>query len=68
MIEHRLILASDVSERDGMGLELVASDGTRVAEVFQDDTTGGRTVTIFGDRSIALDDFQWFLDQARERL
>lgn len=67
--KYKLILASDVSNRDGIGLELVdAATGVRLAEVFQDDVTGVRTVSIFHDRSIPLSDFEWFLRQASEQL
>lgn len=62
-------LASDVSDRDGMGLELTdRRTGETLAEVFQDDTSGVRTVTIFGDRALALADLEWFLRQASQRL
>lgn len=67
--KYRLILASDVSSRDGMGLELIdAGSGARLAEVFQDEATGERTVTVFNSRSIPLADFEWFLEQAGEQL
>jgi hypothetical protein len=66
--KYRLLLASDVGDRDGIGLELVGLNGDRLAEVFQDDTTGERTVSIFGDRRLPLADFEWFLRQATENL
>lgn len=67
--KYRLILASDVSTRDGLALELVEVDtGFRLAEVFQDDESGERSVSISRDRSIPLADFEWFLRQAREQL
>jgi hypothetical protein len=66
--EYRLQLASDVSDRDGMGLELLSADGIRIAEVFQDDATGLRTVSIFGDRELPLADLEWFLAEARVKL
>jgi hypothetical protein len=65
---YRLQLASDVSVRDGMGLELLSADGIRIAEVFQDDDTGLRTVSIFGDRELPLADLEWFLAEARVKL
>lgn len=67
--KYRLVLASDVGTRDGMGLELVdAASGVRLAEVFQDDTTGERTVRTFQERPIPVADFEWFLSEAREQL
>jgi hypothetical protein len=65
---YRLQLASDVSDRDGMGVELLSADGIRIAEVFQDDTTGLRTVSIFDDRKLPLADLEWFLEEAQLKL
>jgi len=42
---YKLVLASSVGERDGLGLELARDDGVCVAEVFEDDETGLRTVS-----------------------
>lgn len=63
----RLLLASSVGERDGMAMELVRDDGTRVAEVFEDDDTGKRTVTVF-EGDAPLDAIEWLLLEARARL
>lgn len=43
---YRLLLASSVGERDGMAIELIRDDGTRVAEVFEDDESRRRTVNV----------------------
>lgn len=64
---YKLVLASSVGERDGMGLELTRGDGTRVAEVFEDDETGLRTVTLF-EASVPLQAVEWLLAESRERL
>jgi hypothetical protein len=65
---YRLILASSVGERDGMALELTRDDGERVAEVFEDDETGVRTFTVFGEQQVPLAAIEWLLTEARTRL
>lgn len=49
----RVIIASDVSERDGIGVE-VYRDDKLVIEIFRDDTTRTRTVTLY-QQDISLD-------------
>ncbi|GAA4839188.1 hypothetical protein GCM10023221_15940 [Luteimicrobium xylanilyticum] len=67
MYGYRLILASSVGSRDGMGMELSADDGTRVAEVFDDDETGRRTVTLFLP-NVPFEAVEWLLSEARKWL
>ena len=42
----RVIIASDVSDRDGVGVEIYQDDKL-VIEIFRDDTKLTRTVTLF---------------------
>ena len=42
----RTIIASDVNERDGIGVEIYR-DNKFVVEIFRDDTKRTRTVTVF---------------------
>lgn len=42
----RVIIASDVSDRDGIGVEIYRDDKL-VIEIFRDDTKHTRTVTLF---------------------
>lgn len=49
----RIIIASDVNPRDGIGVELYRNDEILV-EVFRDDTKRTRTVTLFKD-SVSLE-------------
>ena len=42
----RVIIASDVNERDGIGVEIYRNDEL-VAEIFRDDTEKTRTIQIF---------------------
>ena len=42
----RVIIASDVNERDGIGVEIYRNDEL-VAEIFRDDTDKTRTIRVF---------------------
>ena len=42
----RIEIASDVNERDGIGVEIYRNDEL-VIEIFRDDTSRTRTVTVF---------------------
>lgn len=64
---YRLILASSVGDRDGMALELTRDDGRRLAEVFEDDESGRRTVTMF-EPDVPLEAIEWLLAEAASRL
>lgn len=65
---YHLVLASSVGDRDGMGLELTRDDdGHCVAEVFEDDESGRRTVSVF-ERDVPLAAVEWLLPEAHTRL
>ena len=49
----RVIIASDVRERDGIGVEIYR-DNKLIVEIFRDDTKRTRTVTLF-QKEISLD-------------
>tara|TARA_R100001369_G_scaffold80335_1_gene110655 strand:- start:340 stop:591 length:252 start_codon:yes stop_codon:yes gene_type:complete len=42
----RVIIASDVNERDGIGIEVYRNDKL-VVEIFRDDTDKTKTITVF---------------------
>jgi hypothetical protein len=42
----RVIIASDVNERDGIGVEIHRNDEL-IAEIFRDDTDKTRTIRVF---------------------
>jgi hypothetical protein len=65
---YQVVISSSVGSRDGMSLELVGADGERVAEVFEDDDTGARSFTVFGERQVPPEVIEWFLGEARTRL
>ena len=49
----RVIIASDVNERDGIGVEIYRNDES-VMEIFRDDTEKTRTIRVFKE-SISLE-------------
>lgn len=65
---YTLQLASDVLERDGLGLELYSPEGNLIAEVFRDDDTGDREFQTFGPLTMRPDVLTWFLAEAVRRL
>lgn len=65
---YRLILASDVSDRDGIGLELYDVSGALVAEIFRDDESGERTFNSPAGACVPLPVLEWFLSRASELL
>jgi hypothetical protein len=44
--KERVIIASDVSERDGIGIEVYRNDKL-ILEIFRDDTDKTRTITVY---------------------
>jgi hypothetical protein len=65
---YRQLLASDVSDRDGLGLELYGPDGALKAEVFRDDTDGLVTFITHGATQIPLSVIEEFLVNSRHEL
>ncbi|WP_444995703.1 hypothetical protein [Aliikangiella sp. IMCC44359] len=55
----RVVIASDVSSRDGVGVEIYRDD-VLVAEIFRDDTDRTRTITLSKD-SISLELMEEFI-------
>ncbi len=52
----KVVVASDVNPRDGIGVEIYRNDEL-VIEIFRDDTEKTRTVTIFKD-SVSLEQME----------
>jgi hypothetical protein len=63
---YRIVRASDVCERDGIGVEFWR-DGVMVCEIFRDDTDRTRTVWL-ADPTIALEELEGFIGIFRERI
>lgn len=59
-------LASDII-RDGLGVELLDSEGDTVAEVFRSDTDHTVVVDTF-DNAIPIAVFSWYIDVAKRDL
>jgi hypothetical protein len=57
--KNRVVIASDVSSRDGVGVEIYRDD-VLVAEIFRDDTEKTRTITLSKD-SISLESMEEFI-------
>ena len=53
LLKDRVVVASDVSTRDGIGVEIYR-DNELIVEIFRDDTERTRTVTVLKE-SISLD-------------
>lgn len=68
MMGYTLLLASDVSDRDGLGLELYSPDGLLLAEIFRDDDNGDRRFHNFEPLHLDPEILSWFLGQAAEKL
>lgn len=64
-----LVMGSDVSDRDGMYLELNdgSMEATPLAEVFYSDIDGSMSASTFGN-SLPLDAVEWMIAEARRRL
>lgn len=65
---YRLLLASSNGEREGMALELQTARGGQVADVFEDDETGRRSVRFYTHSEIPLEAVRWLLSEAESRL
>jgi hypothetical protein len=65
---YRLVLASSNGEREGMALELQTARGERIADVFEDDETGRRSVRFYAHSDVPLEAVRWLLSEAESRL
>lgn len=55
----RIVIASDVSNRDGVGIEIYRND-ILVAEIFRDDTDRTRIITAYKSE-ISLEDMEEYI-------
>ncbi|MDN4596255.1 hypothetical protein [Leifsonia virtsii] len=66
---YRFQIASDVSTRDGIAVELVDASGERLLEVFRDDGhDGALTFNSFGTVSVSFDAAAKLVELARQKL
>jgi hypothetical protein len=64
MPEYKVIRASDVSDRDGIGVELY-KNGECIIEIFRDDSEKTRTVTILKD-NVSLSEMEKAIDEFKK--
>ena len=62
----KIIIASDVNERDGIGIEVYQNEKLLV-EIFRDDTDKSRTVSIFKE-SISLEFLEECIKKFKEEI
>ncbi|MEP2652381.1 MAG: hypothetical protein ABJH06_10350 [Paraglaciecola sp.] len=62
----RVVVASDVNPRDGIGVEIYRDDEL-VVEIFRDDTERTRTVTVFKE-SISLELMQECIETFKKEI
>jgi hypothetical protein len=62
----RVEIASDVSQRDGIGIEIYR-DGKIIIEIFRDDTEKSRTITTY-KKDINLEDMERFISIFKEEI
>jgi len=63
---YTVVRASDVSDRDGIGVE-ISRDGKIVCEIFRDDTDRTRIVWL-ADQLIPLDDIEGFIQIFKDEI
>jgi len=64
---YKLLLASDISDRDGMGLEIY-NDAGQIAEIFRDDTTGEVSFNTDAPVRIPISVLEQFIAEAKRDL
>ena len=63
---YSIVRASDVSSRDGIGVE-ISRDGKLICEIFRDDSDRDRTVWL-AEKSVALEELEGFIQIFREEI
>lgn len=65
---YRLMLASSNGDREGMALELQTAQGEQVADVFESEDSGRRSVRFYTQLDVPIEVVQWLLGEAERRL
>jgi hypothetical protein len=63
---YQIVRASDVSSRDGIGVE-ISRGGKLVCEIFRDDTARTRTVWL-ADQDVPLDELEGFIQIFKDEI
>jgi hypothetical protein len=66
--DYSILVASDVSTRDGLGVELYDKSGELVAEIFRDDIAGVCTFNVQRSISVPMSVLEWFVAQSHKEL
>lgn len=64
--KYRVVVASDVSDRDGIGVEIYRGDALLI-EIFRDDTKKTREITTYTE-PIALDEMEGFIQIFKQKI
>ncbi len=64
--KYEIIRASDVSDRDGIGVEIY-SDGLMVCEIFRDDTKRTREIWI-SKQEVSLEEMEGFIQIFKDEI
>jgi hypothetical protein len=64
--DYKIVIASDVSDRDGIGVEIYRGDDLLI-EIFRDDTKKTREITTFS-QTFALDEMEGFIAIFRKHI
>jgi len=63
---YQIVIASDVSERDGVGVEIHRGKDLLI-EIFRDDTERSREITMFSQR-ISLEEMEGFIQIFKDEI
>lgn len=63
---YKIVRASDVSDRDGIGVE-ISRDGKLLCEIFRDDRDRTRTVWLAG-QTVSLEEIEGFIRIFKEEI
>lgn len=64
--KYKVVAASDVSDRDGIGVEIYRGDALLI-EIFRDDTKKTREITTF-TKSITVDEMEGFIQIFKQKI
>ena len=65
-LETRIQIASDVAQRDGIGVEIYQNDEL-IIEIFRDDTKKTRAIKVFKD-SVSLEEMQMAIEAFKKEI
>lgn len=66
MDANRIVIASDVNQRDGIGIE-VYRDNNLALEIFRDDTLKTRMITLYSNE-VSLEDMEQYIKVFKDKI